>query len=67
VIEDEHHAADDGTEPVPPLDVHESPAPTAILISTQTIWQSIGAVLLTLLAVWAITQDEQSGSQAGPE
>jgi predicted PurR-regulated permease PerM len=55
-MEDEHHAADDGTEPVPPPDVHESPAPTAILISTQTIWQSIGAILLTLLAFWAITQ-----------
>jgi predicted PurR-regulated permease PerM len=56
MMEDQHHTADDGTEPVPPSDIHESPAPTAILISTQTIWQSIGAVLLTLLAFWAITQ-----------
>jgi hypothetical protein len=67
MMEGKHHAADDGTEPVPPLDVHESPVPTAILNSTQTIWQSIGAVLLTLLAFWAITQDEQDGSQAGHE
>ncbi len=59
MMNDEHQAADDRTEPVPRPDVHESPAPTAptaILISTQTIWQSIGAVLLTLLAFWAITQ-----------
>jgi predicted PurR-regulated permease PerM len=59
MMNDEHQAADDRTEPVPRPDVHESPAPTAptaVLISTQTIWQSIGAVLLTLLAFWAITQ-----------
>jgi predicted PurR-regulated permease PerM len=34
----------------------ETEPPTQILISTQTIWQSIGAILLTLLAFWAIGQ-----------
>jgi predicted PurR-regulated permease PerM len=51
---EELQSPEDGASPVPDND--GANAPTAILISTQTIWQSIGAILLTLLALWTITQ-----------
>jgi predicted PurR-regulated permease PerM len=34
----------------------EPAAPTTVLVSTQTIWQSIGAIVLTLFAFWAIAE-----------
>jgi predicted PurR-regulated permease PerM len=43
-------------EPTPEPPPQETEPPTQILVSTQTIWQSIGAILLTLFAFWAISQ-----------
>ena len=40
----------------PPGAVPRAPAPTKISVSTRTMWQFVGVVLITLTAIWAIDQ-----------
>ena len=51
-MSEEHTPPVEDTTPSP--EIEERPSPTMIVISTQTIWQGIGAILLTLFAFWAV-------------